>query len=328
MTGEAWLLKYGDHDKFVAWPYILQTVDSANSLSNPFRDATSVYGFSGPIAHNCIEDPEFLSEASNSFLEVWREQRVVSVFTRFHPIFGNHRWFGPERGGIEGRTERTGATVFIDLSQSPDEIWNGYKRQLRQAIRHVERGQEFTAVHDPHWEHLDEFIAIYHATMKRNNAAPFLFFPRSYFVAFKEALGPHGSLYLSFREGAVVAGFLLIEYGGIATVFLAGSDESSSRGAPNKFLFHKVQCFARARENRFLHFGGGRGGRDDDTLFQFKAQFSDSHPPFYTGRWILNSAAYESLAYERRKEAERRGGHIGTHFPAYRAPILPAFQSA
>ena len=332
MQGEPLLLLYGTRDKFVAWPYVMQTIDQASRSTgeDAWRDATCVYGFSGPVSLNCEDDPAFLSEAFDAFLDVWREQRMVSIFARFHPILMNHEWFRPDRTyGIRGETQRTGATVYIDLSQAPSQIWDGYDRKLRQSIRQVERANDYIALPDPNWEHLDEFIAIYHATMKRNRVAPFLFFSRDYFLAFKEALGPHGSLYLGVRDGKIIAGFLLIEYKGIATVFLAGSDETLSRSADNKFLFNQVQRFARSRGNKFLHFGGGRGGRDNDSLFAFKAQFASTHPPFYTARWILNPGVYESLVDRRRTEAQRAGGQLpNSFFPAYRAPISSPLEAS
>ena len=327
-SGEAWLLLYGNRDKFVAWPYLLQTVDAAAGLGTQLRDVTSVYGYSGPIAHNCLEDKEFLSKAWEAFVEAWCAQMVVSVFTRFHPILGNQGWLQSEETtpGVLGHTYKEGKTVAIDLSRSPEAIWADYHRKLRQHLRGVERQQEFTTLHDPEWEHLDEFISMYYATLQRNNAAPFYFFSRDYFIALKETLGTHGSLFLCIWDGTVGAALLLIEYRGIVSVHLAASDDRCSALSPNKWLFHAAQLHARSRGNRFLHIGGGRGSRDDDPLFRFKALFSSVHLPFYTGRWVLDAAAYDFLTAERRRQAGLPGDSYlaPTYFPIYRAPVINA----
>jgi hypothetical protein len=107
-------------------------------------------------------------------------------------------------------------------------------------------------------------------------------------------------------------------------VHLAASHDRSDALSPNKSLFHAAQIFARSRGNRFLHIGGGRGSRDDDPLFRFKAQFSSTHLPFYTGRWVLNTEAYDSLAAERRRQAGLHGDSYlaPTYFPIYRAPLI------
>jgi hypothetical protein len=323
---EAWILIYGNPEKFVAWPYLLQAIDTGSDVGAQFRDITSVYGYSGPVVHNCIEDKAFLENAWEAFIEAWRAQMVVSVFTRFHPILDNQAWLQPEwiKPGVLGHTYKEGKTVAIDLTKSPEEIWADYQRKLRQHLRRVEREHEFMTLHDPEWEHLDEFIAMYYATLQRNNAAPFYFFSRDYFIALKQTLGPHGSLFHCTCGSTIAAALLIIEYGGIASVHLAASHDRSDALSPNKWLFHAAQNFSRSRGNRFLHIGGGRGSRDDDPLFRFKAQFSSTHLPFYTGRWVLNTEAYDSLAAERRRQAGLLGDSYlaPTYFPIYRAPLI------
>lgn len=319
---------YGNHDKFVAWPYLLQPINGEGGLGAQFRDVTSVYGYSGPVIHNCAEDKAFLANAWEAFLEAWRTQMVVSVFTRFHPILGNQGWLRPEwtNPGVLGHTYKEGKTVAIDLLKSPEEIWAGYQRKLRQHLRRVEREREFATLHDPHWEHLDEFISMYYATLTRNNATPFYFFSRKYFVALKDTLGAHGSLFLCTCGDTLGAALLLIEYDGIASIHLAASQDRSSALSPNKWLFHAAQILARSRGNRFLHIGGGRASRDDDPLFRFKALFSSTHLPFYTGRWVLHTEAYDFLAAERRRQARLLGDSYlaPTYFPIYRAPLINA----
>lgn len=324
-NSEEWLITYGDPEKFVAWPYLLQPVEEATAFGKQFRDITSVYGYSGPLIRNCSEDSEFLSQAWNAFVETWRSQSVVSVFTRFHPILANQTWLRSEweKPQTLGRTYQGGKTVVVDLSQPGEKTWADYERKLRQTIRRLERENAFSIVHDEDWAYLDQFISIYYATLRRNNAQPFYFFSRDYFVSFKQILGLNGSLFLALAGDAVAAGLLLIEYNGIVSVHLAASDHRFSATSPNKLLMHKAQELARARGNRFLHIGGGRGSRDDDPLFRFKAQFSSLHLPFYTGRWILDSVAYERLAAQRRQAVESQGQQLAsTFFPIYRAPLI------
>jgi hypothetical protein len=325
-NSEAWLLVYGDAEKFVAWPYLLQPIEGANSVGADLRDVTSVYGYSGPLVHQCQGDDKFLCGAWQAFVDSWRAQSVVSVFTRFHPILGNQEWLQPEwtTPGVLGHTYKGGKTVVINLSKSPEQIWTDYQRKLRQHLRRVEREQDFTIVHDQNWEHLDDFVSMYHETLQRNNATEFYFFSVDYFNSLKQTLGSHGSLFLCMCGDTAAAAFLLIEYNGIVSVHLAASREQFSSLSPNKWLFHEAQILSRARGNRYLHIGGGRGSRDDDPLFRFKAQFSSTYLPFYTGRWILDRPAYEFLAAHREQEAQRSGDKclVTTFFPIYRAPLV------
>jgi sugar O-acyltransferase (sialic acid O-acetyltransferase NeuD family) len=326
--GKALLAVYGDLDKFVAWPYLVQEIEGfERTAAENLRDITSVYGYAGPIGYACDQDNAFLASAWDGMLEMWRSQSIVSVFTRLHPLLGNHRWLHHLRGDgempalvDEGCGE--GTTVAVDLSASPEETWNSYKRQLRQSLRRL-MSLSMSTTPDPEWRHFDDFVRLYYKTMKRNGSASFYVFPARQFKQLKAALGPHGSLMVTEHEGEVAAAALLIEYAGIVNVHLLATDERFAQLSPSKLLIHEAQIWARSRGNRFLHLGGGRGSRSDDPLFRFKALFSSAFFPFHTCRWILNQSAYDDLAAERRNQSSKlRCGEMSkTHFPAYRAPF-------
>src|SRR5262249_30668920 len=88
--GEAMLIIVGGRGRGVGWPYLLRRIDAVEGLAGTdATDVTSVYGYPGPIAWGCQPGDSFLAEAWQHILEVWRQQRVVSAFTRFHPLLGN-----------------------------------------------------------------------------------------------------------------------------------------------------------------------------------------------------------------------------------------------
>jgi hypothetical protein len=159
--------------------------------------------------------------------------------------------------------------------------------------------------------------------MERNHAASFYFFTREYFRTLQESLGPYGSLIVTRQGDDVVATALLIEYRGIVNVHLLANDEHCSTLGPSKLTVHDAVVWAKSRGNRLLVLGGGRGSRDDDSLFRFKALFSRMTFPFSTGRWILDPPAYELLIQEWKKRS-RVTPHeelLTGHFPLYRAPF-------
>jgi sugar O-acyltransferase (sialic acid O-acetyltransferase NeuD family) len=322
---KAWLAVYGTVDKFVAWPYLLQDVDRLEGIeAGELRDVTSVYGYTGPLLFGCQQDEPFLASAWETMVEAWRSQSVVSVFTRFHPLLGNHQW--PRGANGEKTTQPMddncgGKTVVIDLSGSEAETWNSYNRHLRQTLRRLlSLGVEVTP--DPDWRHLNDFIRIYYSTMRRNNAAPFYLFPHQNLCKLKEALGSHGSLMVARYADEVIAAALLIEYAGIVTLFLLATHDRFTAMSPGKMVIHAAQTWARARGNRVFHLGGGRSSRNDDTLFRFKSWFSKRSYPFYVGHWILDQEVYHVLATARQKQAKRLSrGTDQTYFPAYRAPF-------
>lgn len=327
-NGEAWIAVYGTRDRFVAWPYLLQKIeDSGRDGTSELRDVTSVYGYTGPIEHGCGGDHAFCRSAAQAFVNLWQSQQVVSVFTRFHPLLRNHELLDElepsGQSGICGSPYPQGNTVAIETWQSPEEVRHRYTRQLRQALRHCEQSGLHTEP-DPNWDGLDDFVRLYYQTMNRNSASPAYFFPKQYFQKLKVQLGSMGILMLARVEGEVAAAALVIEYKGVANVHLLATEHRFAHLSPSKQIIDVTQAWARDRGDQHLFLGGGRANRDDDPLFRFKAQFSRTFFPFFTGRWILDANSYEWLSQKRRREAEALRGKqvLAGFFPAYRSPWL------
>jgi hypothetical protein len=322
----AYLAVYGTPDKFVALPYLLKPI-SARGDSSALKEVCSVYGYSGPLVYNCQNDSDFVIKAWGALSGHWADQRAVSAFVRFHPILDNARWFNsnptPNPTRPRGSVVFVGNTVTIDLSQTADSIWYGYSRQIRQAVRRCS-SCGIVVTEDLEWAHLEDFVDIYYKTMKRNNADEFYFFPTRYLLNLRDAAGYHASLIVAHYKQKVVSAAILFEYGSIVNLHLLATDSEYLHLSPSKAVVHAAQKWAKARGNSTFHLGGGRGGRDDEPLFHFKAAFSRQFTQFYVGRWILDRHAYAFLTEERRKEAANLECKKidSSYFPAYRAPLI------
>ena len=330
---QAWLSVYGTLEKFVAWPFLVQSIKGLGPPSlGKLRDVTSVYGYTGPLAHGCEYDQQFLRAAWNATRSAWHSLGVVSAFTRFHPLLGNHRYVPSLRDECQDadfdhdKYTRARVTTAIDVTRSPEETWQSYREQYRRAVRRTHAlGMRVTS--DPEWTYLDEFVNIYHSTLKRNRAAPFYFFSKAYLSRLREALGPHGSLMLVHYRDEIAAAGLLIEYGGIVHVHLSATASNALALSPSKLLIHEIQAWARSRHNLLVHLGGGRGSRPDDSLLHFKLGFSRKKYPFYTGRWVIGREKYNALTSARSQflSTSAEGDGEESFFPIYRAPLDPTF---
>ncbi len=309
--GEAFLAVYGEAERYLAWPYLLRP--APGRPDSGLRDVTSVYGYAGPLARGCQAGDPFLERACRGLAGLWRSQRVVSVFARFHPLLENHRWVEGAAPNQRGGVAPTGTTVSIDLDPAESAIWHDYQPRLRGRI-HQGRRLGLVSEPDESWHYLENFVRLYHATMARNRALPRYFFSSDYFRRLQQALGPHAVLMLARLDGAVAAAGLFTEYGGIVQNHFCASNDLYLRFDPLKVLLDDVRRWAKDRGNRVFHLGGGRGAAED-SLFAFKARFSRRRHVFYTGRWILDGDAYRSLC-------EGLPHPAPDFFPAYRAPLL------
>lgn len=296
--GEGFLAVYGSPGRYLAWPYLLRPIEQVPG----WRDVTSVYGYPGPLLAGPPEE-SFLTRAHDALTALWRLQRAVSAFTRFHPLLENHDW-APAGGLASG-----GETISLDLTLGESENWSRYQPSLRNRIHRARRLGLVTAP-DPSWSRLEDFVAFYHAAMRRNRAAPYYFFPLDYFQRLRRALGDRIFLMLTRQGDTVTAAAIVVEHRGLVQNHFCVNNEACLPLAPSKVLLDDVRRWAQARGNRVFHLGGGRGSAPD-SLFAFKAAFSPRRHPFHTGRWVLDRRLYDELA---------AGWPPGEYFPAYRSP--------
>jgi RimJ/RimL family protein N-acetyltransferase len=307
------------------WPYLLRPVAEAPHLSDAAGfDVDSVYGYPGPLVWGCRPEDEFVPQAMDALLAVWRDQGAVTAFTRFHPLLGNELWGAelPVAGPDGGEPILpVGETVAIDLRQGDAEAVAAYSKTLRQEIASARRRGMGTRL-DEDWSSLETFAELYRATMARNRAEDAYYFSMEDFRSLKLALGSELHLLVTEVEGRTAAAGLFTEHRGIVQAHLVGTDEEFRAWSPLKLLLDDVRRWATERGNHLLHLGGGRGGRDD-SLLAFKRRFSPLRFRFALGRWVLDPAVYATLVSTWKMRAEATGPVVWdrTFFPAYRSPV-------
>lgn len=326
--GEPYLLVVGDRRRAMVWPYLLRRVSEVGELAgSDATDVTSVYGYPGPLAWGCGPGDPFLSSAWSEIQEVWREQRAVAAFTRFHPLLDNASLLSglrsPSHVGAEMEpVVPVGQTVSIECSLSEEAARAGYAGTLRRQID-ASRRAGLSTTHDVSWTDLANFAQLYRETMVRSGAAGYYFFDEADFQRLRVALAGHLHLLVTRLDDVVAAAGLFTEFGGIVQAHLVATNDAAVSLSPSKVLLDDSRRWARERGDVVLHLGGGRGGRED-SLFTFKSRFSDRRHLFHVGRWILDRTAYEDLLEVRL--TGRPDGRVldPTFFPAYRAPLVEA----
>jgi ribosomal protein S18 acetylase RimI-like enzyme len=307
----------------LVWPYLMRRIPISLGAEALGRvDVTSVYGYPGPLATTDPDDPTFLADAFAAIDAMWRDEGVVAVFTRLHPLLDNVRvaahlnWADPEGRRFELVDE--GPTVAIDCRLGDADTLEIYPRQLRQQLRRG-RSAGLETIHDTSWRDLEGFAAAYRSTMVRNHADERYFFAAADFARLRDALGGRLHLLVTRLAGDVAAGGLFTEFDGIVQAHLVGTAEAHRALSPFKVLLDDARVWARERGDRILHLGGGRGGANDE-LLRFKGLFSPIRHEFHTGRWILDPPAYRRLVAARQGAEDLELDR--SFFPAYRAPII------
>ena len=212
--------------------------------------------------------------------------RIVSVFSRLDPHSSQLELLD----GL-GRCKHEGYTVSIDLRLSPDAQRAQYRNNHKRDIDKLRR-LGVTCFRDQDRAYLDEFIAIYHETMYRVNASDYYFFDRTYFANL--VASPYAHLFVCCHNGKVICGGLFTLYDGIIEYHLGATADQAQGPAPLKLLIDEVRLWGVQQGARTFHLGGGVGARND-SLFHFKAGFSQQRHSFFTWRWVVLPDVYARM---------------------------------
>lgn len=314
--GKAHLFVYEQGGCTVALPLLIRPIEGISGWEDggkPYSDATSVYGYPGPVIGGATQGGVCIQTFQTQLANELHARRVVSVFSRLNPIL-------PETDVLRGLGEIVfvGNTVSIPLRDPLDVQWAQFRTTLRRVITKLQR-EGVQCVEDLSGESLEAFVEVYLQTMERLNAGSYYRFGLGYFKELCSALRSHVHLFVAKAEGKVVAGALFFECKGIVQYHLSGTRNEHLKAAPMKLVIDTARRWAAARGCEYLHLGGGVGA-EEDSLFHFKAGFSQKRHAFSCWKWVVNEGAYGEIASSVR-EHQRLAGlrpSASNYFPAYR----------
>ncbi len=300
--GRARLLVLERRSDHIALPLLLRPVPGHEEA----MDATSVYGYAGPVASRPKPPAALVAAFQEAVSDYLGQHGVVALFARLHPLI-------PQQEIVAGLGEcpRIGATASIDLTLAEEARRRGYRANHRRDIRRLER-LGVRCIHDEHWAHFDAFHRLYEQTLDRLGAADEYYFPASKLRALGRVRGGGAELFACLDRDEVVCAGIALRCRRTVGYHLSGTAERFVGQAPLKLLLDAIASWGAARGARRLHLGGGVGGHRD-SLFHFKRGFSDRVHDFRVWRWIVAGAAYERLCRARGRAPDDR------FFPAYRA---------
>lgn len=289
---------------FIALPLIIRRITNSE-----YFDCTSAYGYCGPISNlNFDTIPikyfTFFQEELYSF---FMESNIVSAFSRLHPVISQGKLF--ENFGV---IKDINQTVAIDLRISPEDQKRQFRKTNKSELNQLRRkGYEVVKVQSK--EEIDAFVAIYHETMIRVSASQNYFFDHQYFYYFLDNKCFKNELLIAKKEGVVAAGAIFTVSKSIMQYHLAGTVEEFIREAPMKLILDEARLIGNSLGLDFLHLGGGVGGSDEDSLFRFKAGFSNYRCSYQIWQMVVDIEKYNELIVEAGVDENN------SFFPKYRA---------
>lgn len=302
---KAVLLCISDNLNLVCLPLIIRAIEGAENY-----DATSVYGYCGPISSKPIKSlpTDFISFFQESFLDYCCSQKIVSVFSRLHPLLSQNTLFG-DLGTILDLNK----TVAIDLSESPEVQRAAYSRSYKNQINKLRKKKGYT-VKTISVSELSVFKDIYFETMDRVDAKDYYYFSDEYLKnLMKNKCFETRTLVAYNNQGIPVSACIFTISKGIMQYHLGGTKDEALNDAPIKLIMDEARLIGNELKLKYMHLGGGVGGSDDDSLFKFKLGFSKELHQFSIWKIIVDREVYDKLVKEKSLE------HSQTNFfPLYR----------
>ena len=253
-------------------------------------DAITPYGYGGPVGRD-------VRAFWAAYGEWCREERVVTTFVRFHPLYANAR-------EAPIHVEPLAPTIAWRLEG--DDLEAGMHLNHRRAVRKARNAGVTVAPADG----VGEFVPLYEETMRRADASAFYFFAPEYWQALERTQLVRFDADLG---GETVASALCLASPPWLHYHLGGSSDEGRRIGAMTLLFLEAAMWAKDSGYERFHLGGGVGGAED-SLHEFKRRFDPGGlVDAAIGKAIHDEQAYASFA----------GGtpSLDGFFPAYRATV-------
>lgn len=293
---------------FIAVPILIREIPNSN-----YHDCTSTYGYCGPISSVEYEKipPEHIAYFQTQLLDYFKKNSIVSAFFRLHPIYNNSIVLS----GF-GNLVDVNKTVLINTLATDDEQRKSYRKSIIYEINQLRKSDNivFEATKK---EAINEFVVLYRSTMKKVAATSEYYFDEEYFTNFLNCKDFEKIILLSKQNGNITAGAIFTITNGVMQYHLSGSKEYSGKHSPMKLIIDEARSIATNRKCKFLHLGGGFGGSDIDSLFQFKSGFSDLRCNFKNWNLIVDKKIYKQLTL-----LNNSYDTDSSFFPLYRTKLM------
>lgn len=296
------LFKYSEGDITIALPLIIQKIENTN-----YFDATSVYGYAGPISNSLSANFDN-TNFTKALKKYFQNNNIIAAFSRLNPYIKYQKALLKNFGELS----QQGSVVNIDITLDLDIQRQKYQNRLKTHINKSRRNCTIKKAESK--EEIQEFINIYYENMQRVNASKFYFFDEDYFFKLYSSHNFKTEILIATDQetGKTIAGSMFVTTNTIVQYHLSGCKTEYLHMMPIKLLIDEMRLIATERKMKYYNLGGGLGSNIEDSLFRFKSSFSKDFRGFYLWKLIVNKEVYEDLVSTR-----NMNGDI-SYFPKYR----------
>ncbi len=299
---KAILLKYTEGDYLIGIPLLIRAIENSS-----YFDATSVYGYSGPIRKGVTENFDN-TNFKNALFNFLTKEKIVSVFSRLNPFISNQK----EILKNIGATIELGNVVNIDLTKDITEQRTIFSKTTK---RYINKCRKIFDVRKSNSEEdLIKFMSLYYENMDRVNAKKHYYFSKEYFLDFIKSKDYETDVLMAIDKESqeIVSAAMMVKTNSIIQYHISGTKNAYLNLSPIRLLIDEMRINGSNGRYKYFNLGGGLGNNEDE-LFRFKSSFSKDFKNFKVWKYIVNEDIYNDLV-----EAKNITDKDSDFFPLYR----------
>lgn len=311
--GKAFCFVLEEENNLALYPFLLNRINGFDyNFEVSYFDIQGAYGYNGVVYSS--EDSEFKKSFYYEFSKFCKENNIIAEFTRFHPLLENYKFSIDYLDVIFNRR-----TVYIDLTQTYDQLFNRFTSQVKKNILKSEKHNLKCKIYKNDFPFKKDFIEMYNETMDKVQSDRYLYFNDVYFDNLFNNLNL--IQFVVFINELPIASALFFYHKFYLHYHLGASKKEYLSYRPNNILFNEVIKFGIEQGFNKLHLGGGASHSEDDSLLRFKKGFSNISSEFFIGEKIYNQKIYNEVCEQWSDKFPELIAKHGSKFLKYRYSI-------
>nr|MCR5467886.1 GNAT family N-acetyltransferase [Lachnospiraceae bacterium] len=250
-----------------------------------YYDLSTPYGYGGPVCRGEVSDG-LKKLYVEKLYDYCRENSIVSLFFRFHPMIGNQDVLSKFQSTLKLKQ-----TVYIS-TDAEEEIFKNMNTKTRNMVRKAEKNGVF--VNFDSGERIDDFLGVYNETMTRIAAEKYYFFGSDELHYLIDNMKENVMVAYAKYEGEIIGSSMFLYDKNGMHYHLSGVKNDFRKLGANDLILYEAAKKACSMGLSTLHLGGGT--EPEDSLFSFKKHFNQNGlKDFYIGRMIFDEEKFDKL---------------------------------
>ena len=274
---------FSDSEDFFFLPYLKKKIEGSS-----YFDFESAYGYGGPLTTSI--DKDFLSRCWKKFKDKIYKEKIIAGIIRFNPILNSKKYLE----NIHIKKIYECKSVVLNCHEPLENVRDNYSNDIKQRLKKVDKNLISISFNNK-MDDLLKFYRIYNQRMHDLKADKDYFFSENYFKRFENLNVENWKIMILRYKDKIIGGALILFSKHICSIHLSSSVKQYFNLSPNIIIRDALIEFCFKKKIEFIHFGGGRTDKEDDTLLKFKEKFCKTHKLYFLGGIISNDKVYNEL---------------------------------